>query len=234
MGLSFAIPIDVAMEVADQLKSRGRVSRGWLGVLIQDVTSELAESFNMDRPHGALVARVLPNSPSSRAGVAVGDIILKYNGVVLNSSSELPPLVGRSRIDKPAEMEILRNGRTIKLDVNIGELPGDDEMNLADRASPRVSENRLGLMVSEINRQQREALGLNRQGGVMVDSATGSAAREAGIQQGDVILMLNNTNIDGVEQFNQLVKKLPADKTVAVLVHRKNGPIFLALRVPEK
>jgi serine protease Do len=234
MGLSFAIPIDVAVEVANQLKSRGRVSRGWLGVLIQDVTSELAESFGMDRPRGALVARVLADSPSSKAGVRVGDVILKYNGILLNSSSELPPLVGRSRIDKPAELEILRNGMTIKLDVNIGELPADDEMKMADHPSPKVSENRLGLMVSEISRQQSEALGISREGGVMVDSVSGSAAQEAGIQQGDVILMLNNTNIEGVEQFNRLAKKLPANKTVAVLVHRKNGPIFLALRVPEK
>ena len=205
------------MDVAKQLKSKGRVSRGWLGVLIQDVTHELAESFHLDRPRGALVARVLPNSPASKAGLQVGDVILAYNGVELRNSAALPPLVGRSRLDRPAKLRILRGGRQIDVAVKIGELPA----------------NRLGLMVSDLPGEQRERMGLPPEGGVMVDSVMGAAAREAGIQQGDVIMMINNTSIKNVSQFNKLIKSLPAGETVAVLVHRNTGPIFLALRVPE-
>ncbi|MET0026250.1 MAG: DegQ family serine endoprotease [Candidatus Thiodiazotropha sp.] len=232
MGLSFAIPIEMAMNVANQLKTRGHVTRGWLGVLIQDVTSDLAESFGMDQPRGALIARVLPDSPSEAAGVKVGDVILGFNGVPIRTSSELPPLVGRSDVNKASELEILRNGKIIKIRVNIGELPDQEQIAMTPKPAPRVSENRLGMMVSEIPDPLREQLSLPAGKGVLVDSVTGPAAREAGVQPGDVITMVNNTNVENVEQFNKLIKKLPADKTVALLVYRETGPIFLALRVP--
>jgi serine protease Do len=233
MGLSFAIPIEVAIDVAKQLQTSGKVSRGWLGVLIQDVTGELAESFNMDRPRGALIARVLPNSPADKAGLQVGDVILAYNGTQLRSSSELPPLVGTSDVDQPAELLILRAGREIKRQVDIGELPAEDAIALSGaHPKPRVVENRLGMAVSKLTPEQRKELETPADKGVIVESVTGQAAREAGIQQGDVILMLNNQEITDVAQFNQLVQELPAGKTVALLVHRTTGPIFLALRTP--
>jgi serine protease Do len=232
MGLSFAIPIEMAMNVADQLKTRGRVTRGWLGVLIQDVTKDLADSFGMDHPRGALVARVLPQSPSEKAGLQVGDVIVSFNGTPINTSSELPPLVGRSNVDKPASLKILRKGKTKTVDVNIGELPTDDQLELAGNTPPKVSENRLGMMVSSVSEQIRQQLRLSSRRGVVVESVTGKAAREAGIQQGDIITMINNIDIEGVEHFNRLVKALPSEKTVALLVHRNTGPIFLALHVP--
>lgn len=234
MGLSFAIPIEMAIDVAEQLKTRGRVTRGWLGVLIQDVTNDLADSFGMRHPRGALIARVLPDSPSEAAGLQVGDVILEFNGTRIATSSELPPLVGSSNVDKPATVKILRNGKTKEIEVNIGELPADEELELASNQAPKVSENRLGLMVSKVSPQLRKQLRLSSQRGVVVDSATGQAAREAGIQQGDIIVMINQQEVEGVEHFNQLVKELPADKTVPLLVHRNTGPIFLALRVPEE
>ncbi|MCU7923662.1 MAG: DegQ family serine endoprotease [Candidatus Thiodiazotropha sp. (ex Dulcina madagascariensis)] len=234
MGLSFAIPIEVAINVAEQLKTRGRVTRGWLGVLIQDVTNDLADSFDMDHPRGALIARVLPDSPSEKAGLQVGDVILAFNGTKIATSSELPPLVGGSNVDKPAELKILRNGKVKQVKVNIGELPPDDTLELAGNQAPKVSENRLGLMVSSVSEPLRQQLNLSSRRGVVVESATGKASREAGIQQGDVITMMNNREVEGVEHFNRLVKALPADKTVALLVHRNTGPIFLALRVPEE
>jgi serine protease Do len=233
MGLSFAIPIEVAMDVAKQLQTKGKVSRGWLGVLIQDVTSELAESFNMDRPRGALIARVLPDSPSEKAGLLVGDVILQYNGTELRSSSELPPLVGSSNVDHPAQLVILRAGRELKLQVAIGELPAEDAIELAGTyAPPQVAQNRLGVTVSELTEEQRKQLASPTDKGVVVESISGQAAREAGLLEGDVILMLNNQEVAGVDQFNQLIQGLPAGKTVAVLVHRTTGPIFLALRTP--
>ncbi|MCU7871568.1 MAG: DegQ family serine endoprotease [Candidatus Thiodiazotropha sp. (ex Lucinoma borealis)] len=234
MGLSFAIPIEMAINVAEQLKTRGRVTRGWLGVLIQDVTNDLADSFAMDHPRGALIARVLPDSPSEKAGLQVGDVILEFNGTKIATSSELPPLVGRSNVDKPAVLTILRNGKSKQVKVNIGELPADDKMALANSQAPKVSENRLGLMVSTVSEQLRKQLRLTNRKGVLVESVTGQSAREAGIQQGDIITMINNSEVEDVEQFNQLVKELPTDKTVALLVHRDTGPIFLALHVPEE
>lgn len=234
MGLSFAIPIEVATDVAEQLKSRGRVSRGWLGVLIQDMNTDLAESFGLDRPRGALVARVLPDSPSEKAGIQVGDVILEFNGTPIQTSSELPPLVGRSDVDKPAELKILRNGKQRSVEVKLGELPAEESMKLAGGEKPRVAENRLGLMVSEVTEEIRAHYQLPSRRGVMVESVTGRAAREAGIQQGDIILSINKVEVEDVPQFNQLIKSLPADKTVALLVHRDTGPIFLALRVPEE
>jgi serine protease Do len=232
MGLSFAIPIEVAMEVADQLKTKGRVSRGWLGVLIQDMNAELAESFKLDRPRGALVARVLPESPSEKAGLQVGDVILEFNGTPINTSSELPPLVGRANVDEPATLKILRNGKQSQVKVNIGELPAEEAVELADAQPPKVSENRLGMMVSEVTEQIKKHYRLPSRKGVVVESVTGRAAREAGIQQGDIIQTLNGVEVQDVPQFNQLVADLPADRTVALLVHRNTGPIFLALRVP--
>ncbi|MCU7815660.1 MAG: DegQ family serine endoprotease [Candidatus Thiodiazotropha sp. (ex Rostrolucina anterorostrata)] len=234
MGLSFAIPIEMAINVAEQLKTRGRVTRGWLGVLIQDVTNDLADSFAMDHPRGALIARVLPDSPSEKAELQVGDVILEFNGTKIATSSELPPLVGRSNVDKPAVLTILRNGKSKQVKVNIGELPADDKMALANNQAPKVSENRLGLMVSSVSEQRRKQLRLTNRKGVLVESVTGQSAREAGIQQGDIITMINNREVEGVEQFNQRVKGLPTDKTVALLVHRDTGPIFLALHVPEE
>ena len=233
MGLSFAIPIEVAMDVAKQLQTSGKVSRGWLGVLIQDVTRELAESFNMDRPRGALVARVLPDSPAEKAGLQVGDVILAYNGTELHSSSELPPLVGASNVDQPAELLLLRSGSEIKRLVDIGELPAEDAISFSGiNPQPRTVENRIGMAVTELTQEQRKELAAPDDKGVLVESVTGQAARDAGIQQGDVILMLNNQEITNVTQFNQLVRDLPAGKTIAVLVHRATGPIFLALRTP--
>jgi serine protease Do len=234
MGLSFAIPIEVAMDVADQLRDRGKVRRGWLGVLIQDVTSDLAESFRMDRPRGALVAKVLPDSPSSKAGLQVGDVILKYNGRELRGSSELPPLVGSSRVDRPAELEILRGGKTMRVQVNIGELPADDEMSHRHSPQPQIQQNRLGIAISEIAGEEREKLGLPDHKGVKVDAVKGEAALQAGIEVGDVILMINNTDVESVDHFNDLLQELPAGKTVAILVHRGSGPIFLALRMPQE
>jgi serine protease Do len=233
MGLSFSIPIEMAVDVANQLKARGRVSRGWLGVLIQDMNRDLAESFGLDRPRGALVARVLPDSPSEKAGLQVGDVILEFNGEKIHTSSELPPLVGRSNIDEPARVKILRNGKQKVVKVNIGELPPEDAVELASSHPPKVSENRLGMMVSEVNEQVRKKYALSTRRGVVVESVTGRAAREAGIQQGDIILSMNNVEVQDLSHFNKLVTELPADKTVAMLVHRNTGPIFLALRVPE-
>ncbi|HIP53738.1 MAG TPA: PDZ domain-containing protein, partial [Chromatiales bacterium] len=231
MGLSFAIPIDMAMHVVEQLKTKGRVTRGWLGVLIQDVSKELADSFGMSRPRGALVAQVLPDSPAAKSDLRVGDVIVAFNGQQINTSSELPPLVGDSPVDNPAELEVLRNGKQIKVTVVIGELPADEELDSTPAKPKKAKAGRLGLSVAPLTEEQREALKIS-EGGVVVEEVGSGAAAKAGIRPGDVITMINNKPVKDVEQFKTMVKELPAGRSVAVLVHRESGPMFLALRIP--
>lgn len=234
MGLSFAIPIEVAMNVADQLRKNGRVSRGWLGVLIQDVNSDLAESFGMKRPRGALVSRVLPDSPAADAGFEVGDIILSFNGEKVIRSKDLPPLVGRTPVDQQAKVKVLRKGKRKHLRVTIGELPAQDEIEVAQGKPSTDKENRIGVVVAELTSKQRKQLDVDS-GGVLVTSTSRGAATKAGIRKGDVITMLNNVDIKDVEQFNEILDDLPEGKSIPVLVHRpRSGPLFLALKIKDE
>ncbi|MEN8213597.1 MAG: DegQ family serine endoprotease [Pseudomonadota bacterium] len=235
MGVSFSIPIEVAMNVADQLRTKGKVTRGWLGVLIQDVTRSLAESFGMDQPHGALVAQVIEDSPAQKAGVQVGDIIVSYNNQRVKHSSSLPPMVGSSSVDKLAEVVVLRQGEPVTLAVNIGELP-DEELAASSAAGGPAKDGAegelLGLVVKDLTAEQRKTLGVP-DGGVVVSSITGSNAREAGIQVGQVIMMLQNHTIKDVADFREQVKALERGKTVALLIKVKEGSRWLTLTVPE-
>jgi len=239
MGLSFAIPIEVAMNVVDQLRASGRVARGYVGVLIQDVTRELAESFGMRRPSGALVAQVLPDGPASKAGIRPGDVVLEFNGKELNNSAQLPPLVGASRINEPADLVVLRNGKRMDFKVTIAELPGEDEEEPAKAAtSPKQPQppkaDVLGLVVGELTDELRKRSGIEAKGGVLVRTVEAGAARAAGVREGDVITLFDGQEVTGPSQFHDLVGKTPAGRSVAVLVQRREGPMFLALRMPTK
>ena len=230
MGLSFAIPIDVAMDVAEQLRESGRVSRGWLGVLIQDVTRELAESFGMAKPQGALVAKVLEGSPAERAGFEVGDILLAFDEHAVERSSDLPPIVGRTRVGREVPVEILRGGQSMTLRVTTDELPDDDELQVASaRAPDDVEANALGLTVRDLNDEERATFDVGDQG-VFVNQVSNGPASRAGIREGDLILMLNNEIVSSTEDFERLAADLPAGKAVSVLVQREGNPIFLALK----
>lgn len=231
MGLSFAIPIEVAMNVADQLKTSGRVSRGWLGVLIQDVTRDLAESFGMKQPRGALVAKVLPNSPAEKAGAKVGDIIVKFDGKEVLNSSNLPPIVGSSKVGVLIPVEIIRDSRRKTLKVKLGELPEDDDVQAKVREPASKTTNRIGVTVSELSDEDMEALEIEQ--GVVVDHVTNGAASRAGVRKGDIILSVDNTAVKSVKQFQSMIDKLPDDKSVALLVQRGGSPTFLALKIPE-
>jgi serine protease Do len=231
MGLSFAIPIDVAMNVVEQIKSKGKVSRGWLGVQIQDVTRQLAESFGMDRPHGALVSKVIPGGPAEKAGIQIGDIIVEFNGQVIETSGELPPRVGMTPIDEKAKVKIIRQGDKQDLSVKIGLLPAQASAsaNLSSTA-PEVPVNRLGLAVADLTTEQRQQLQVEKNG-VLVQKVSKGIAMDAGIQPGDIILRIQNNVVRDAAEFNSIVAKLPVEKSIALLVQRNGSPVFLAFKI---
>lgn len=232
MGLSFAIPIDVAMEVVEQLKTKGRVTRGWLGILIQDVTSDLAESFGMGNPEGALVARSLPNSPAEKAGIQVGDVVVEFDGKRIVESADLPKLVGRSKIGAEVPVKIIRQGKPMSLTVKIEELPKEEEVKLSDAAPKATADNKLGLVVADLTPEQRKQLEIRT--GVLVQQVNSGPALRAGIQRGDVLLKINNADIQNTDQFDKVVKDLPVDKSIPVLVQRGDGALFLALKIEKE
>jgi serine protease Do len=232
MGLSFAIPIEVAMDVADQLKTSGKVSRGWLGVLIQDVTLDLAESFGMKQPHGALVAKVLPDSPAQAAGIKVGDIIVEFDEQDVMNSSNLPPIVGSSKVGVRLPVTVIRNSREKTIYVKLGELP-DEQADLETSDKPaRKSTDRLGLTAMDLTDKQKEELEI--EDGVLVTHIVTGAASRAGVRKEDIILSIDNTPVTDLKQFEKLVKGLPAGKSVALLVQRNGNPTFLAIKVPDE
>jgi serine protease Do len=231
MGLSFAIPIDVVMDVVDQLQTKGRVSRGWLGVLIQDVTRELAETFGMKQPRGALVAQVLPGSPAEAAKLLPGDVIVTYNGRDVLTSSALPPMVGITPVGEKVTVQVLRSGELVELTVEIDELPEEEQLASAGTEPEKASANRLGLFVQDVTAEQREELALPA-GGVLVEGVERGPAEQAGLREGDLILMLDNQPISDLAGFNAVLDAIPSGRSVAVLVHRGDGRMFHAIRVP--
>lgn len=232
MGLSFAIPIEVAMKVVDQLKSQGYVSRGWIGVQIQDVTRELAESFGMNRPKGALVSKLLPKSPAQEAGLQIGDIIVEFNGREIATSASLPPLVGMTAVGETANLKVIRQGETKQLKIKIGMLPDEEHPVVGMHKAPEVVTNALGMAVSDLTAEQRAQLEVEKNG-VLVQSVKDGPAYDAGIRKGDVILRIQNDTIRDMKHFNQVLNDLPKKKSIAVLVQRRGGSLFLALKLPD-
>jgi serine protease Do len=232
MGLSFAIPIEVVMNVYTQLREKGSVIRGWLGVLIQDVTRDLAESFGMQKPAGALVAKVLPKGPAAAAGIQPGDVVVEFNGKVIDLSSDLPPMVGSTKVGEKVPVKVIRKGQSLAFNVEIGELPKEEELKLA-AAEPEdvATEQRLDIQVKDLTQKQREDLELEEQG-ITVSKVGDGPAKKAGIRKGDIILEINNQKIKDGKHFMDLVSSLPAGKSVPVLIHRQGSPIFLAIKIP--
>ncbi len=218
-GLSFAIPINVALHVKDQLAQHGSVTRGRLGVTIQDVNQALADSFGLKQPAGALVSSVEKDSAAAKAGLEPGDVILRYNDKDITSSSQLPVLVADTAPGTAAKLEVMRKGETRHIDVTVGELK-NAKVASADVAGQ--DHGRLGVAVRALNPDERKQAGVT--GGLVVENATGPAAN-AGIQPGDMILSLNGTPVKSPEQLKQLVSK--AGKHVALLVQRDEAKIFV-------
>lgn len=228
MGLSFAIPINVVNAVAMQLRDQGYVSRGWLGVTIQDINRQLAESFGLDRPAGALIAQVTDGSPAADAGLIVGDVILSFNGSPISQSSDLPPLVGNTPVGEVSDVELIRNKERMNLEVVIREL-------MEDRTAPgTVQDNKqpaLGLTTVPLNAEQKAVLEVDN--GLLVGEVEeDSPAALAGIAKGDVLISFDQVSVISNTQLRQLVEGAERGKSIAVLIHRKKKPIFAALTIP--
>ncbi|MCC6473967.1 MAG: DegQ family serine endoprotease [Burkholderiales bacterium] len=233
MGLSFAIPIDVAMSVQSQLRVSGRVQRGRIGVVIQEVSRELAESFGLGKPAGALVNAVEKGGPAEKAGVRVGDIITRFDGKVVESSSDLPRMVGGTMPGSRASMELWRSGGTRSITVEVGELPEDRvaTSRVPGRGSaPAQAANRLGLVVSDLSAQQRRELKL--EGGVVIDDVRQNV--RADLRRGDVILAVSSrgqtTELRSAEQFNKLLSQLDRDTTITLQIRRGESNLFVTVR----
>jgi serine protease Do len=226
-GISFAVPIAEAMRVADQLKKTGKVTRGRIGVQIADLGKEVAESLGLKSAQGAEVSMVEPGGPADKGGVRVGDIILKFNGVIIERSSDLPRLVGATEVGSKASMTVWRQGAQQELSITIVELEPEKVAKKPDAPTAVPAVNALGLAVSDMTQTRKKELQLDA--GVVVDVVEGAAAR-AGLQAGDVILQLNNTEIKDASQFNAAVAKLDPKKPSVVLVRRGDISQFVSLR----
>ncbi len=229
MGLSFSIPIDVAIDISNQLKTTGRISRGWLGIAIQEITKELAESFGMKNTNGALVAGVEKNSPADKGGLEAGDVILKFDSKPINTSGDLPRAVAATKPGKVVPVEIMRKGAVKTLQLGVGEMPNEqNEAPVASKETAKPEANRIGLTLRELTPQQKKKL--NGKNGLLVIESAGAAA-QAGIRRGDVILGLNNNESQSVELFNKQINAVGAGKTVAVLVQRGESTLYVPIKV---
>lgn len=225
MGLSFSIPIDIAMNVAEQLMDNGKVSRGFLGVQVQEVTSDLSKSFGLDVPTGALVGQTYPDTPAERAGIRAGDIILEFNGSKVTKSADLPPLVGVTKVNTPVKVKLLRQGKEITVKVKLTEL--DKAEQLADLEQGESESDRLGAMVESLSKEDLDALNLPF--GVLVKSTSSGAASKAGILPGDILVTIDFQPVKSVDVLKQILKEAPEGRSLPVRVVRNKRSLFLPL-----
>ncbi|HEX2565576.1 MAG TPA: DegQ family serine endoprotease [Burkholderiales bacterium] len=233
LGIAFAIPIDVALDVQQQLQAKGRVSRGRIGVVIQEVSRDLATSFNLDRPRGALVVTVEKGSPAEKAGVEASDIITKFNGKPVESQSDLPRFVGATRPGSKSELEVWRKGSTKQLAITVGELQDEriastDETPRTPKPTP-LATNRLGIAVSELTAKQKEDLKLAS--GLVVMEVRPEARAE--VRRGDILLTLvhkgQHTELKSVDQLNQLLAGLDKNSVITLKVRRGDSMAFVTV-----
>ncbi len=231
MGLSFAIPMSVAMDVADQLKADGKVSRGWLGVVIQEVNKDLAESFGLDKPAGALVAQVMEEGPAAKGGLQVGDVILALDGKPIIMSADLPHLVGALKPGSKVELDVVRDGSRKSLKLSIGALPEDGEVVAGSAAGIERSSNRLGVKVVELTTEQKKSLDLK--GGVVISEVQEGPAAMIGLRPGDVITHLNNQAINSAKTFTEVAQALPKNRSVSMRVLRQGRASFITFKLAD-
>ena len=233
MGLSFAIPMDVADNVVTQIKKSGKVSRGWLGVYIQEVTNNLAKSFGMKNPSGALISKIISGGPASKSDLKVGDIILKFDNKKIDTSSSLPPIVGNTRVGKNVNIEILRNGKRKKIKFKVEELPVQTASKNIKKNNPKkISKNILGMTIENMSDEDRKILGIDNNLGVKVREVSGNPAYESGLLKNDIIYQISGKNVMNVKQFEGIIKKMKKGDFASLLVRRSRGnSIYLAIKI---
>ena len=228
MGVSFAIPSETMLDVFNQLKNGGKVSRGWLGVFIQDVDKNLAKSFDMDKPRGAVVAKVLSNSPASKSDIKQGDIILKFDGKSIVKSGDLPPLVGMSKINSRVSVEILRDGKIFSKYIRIEELPSKDEVvKMRQERVDKIEAS--GISVSDIDENIKRKL--NIYGGVKIDGINKKQLQNSDLQINDIITRVNNESIYNTKDFQKKIQGVSVGKYANLLIYRNFNPVYIAIKI---
>jgi serine protease Do len=232
-GVAFSIPIDLAMNAVEQLKSKGYVTRGMLGVQIKPVDEDMAKALKLDSVKGAIVVSVEPDSAAQKAGLQSGDIILSYNGQDVVQGTDLPPLVAMTKPGTTVPLKILRDGKEKTVDATVGAMPRDQNAGSAlGKAAPSSGADALGLSVENVDAATRSQLGLKAGEGVAITNVTGPAAAQAGLQPGDVILMVNQKKVGSAEAFRAATAGVKPGDTVLLLVRRGDSNNFIALTVP--
>ena len=235
MGLSFAIPIHVAEDVINQLKKNGKVVRGWLGVYIQEVTDNLAKSFGMKKPMGALISKIILDGPAEKSDLKVGDIILEFNNKKILNSSDLPPIVGSSKVGKRVDVKVLRSGKEMTIKFKVGKLP--DQMQIqakSDNSEPNKKSNIniLGMDITNITSEMKKNLKLKDTNGVFVKKVIKEPAVSASLAAGDIIKQIAGVNVIDVNQFQKVVSRLSKGNFVSLLVRKaNNSSVYLAIKI---
>lgn len=235
MGLSFAIPIDVAMDVANQLRSTGKVTRGRIGVVIQEVTRDLAESFGLSRAAGALVSNVEKGGAAEKAGIQVSDVILKFDGKAVTTSLDLPRIVAATKPNSKVTVQLWRKNKSHDVSLIVGEMPDDSLLAKRDDSADeppgaRVNVARLGLALSMLTDAQKKELGINN--GLLVEDVLNPEINE--LRPGDIILAIGNIEIKSLDHLNEVLKQVPKNKNVALLVRRGEQVSYVALKLDVK
>jgi serine protease Do len=232
MGLSFAIPIDVATRVAEQLRTKGVVTRGRIGVTIQEVTRQLAESFGLSQPDGALVSSVEKGGPADKAGIEASDVILKFDGKSVTSSSDLPRIVAEAKPGSNAVVDLWHKGQAKQVTVVVAKMPEEGRLAGADKRPSGQDEKmiaRLGVSLGELTQEQLKELGVK--GGLLVENVKGQSAIASGLEPGDVLLALGNVPLSSLSQLKDIIKQLPKGRHVALLVRREDAVFYVAIRL---
>ena len=227
IGLSFAIPVDIAANVISQLMQSGSVARGWMGVAIADVSQEQADTYNLATPKGAFVNDVLPGGPAELAGFQAEDIILSYDGDEIRNSADLPYHVGLSMPGSEVDVELIRNGRLENIRMLVGDLDAASSQQQFQLGAVAPLENSLGLSVTELSDTEKQKLGLDH--GLRVNEVTGTVAEKAGLQEGDIILSLNGRDLDSINDLTEINASLPADSPLPLLVERDGQQSFFTI-----
>jgi serine protease Do len=232
-GIGFAIPVDMARNVVEQLQNNGKVVRGWLGVLVQQITPEIAESLHLSQPEGALVSDVTPGGPADKAGIKRGDVIVAFDGSKIDDMPDLPKTVATNKPGTKSKLTVIRNGKEKTVDLTLGELP--DEMAVSTSARNDSVERNLGLIVQEINPQIQRKFRIEESKGVIITNVNpGSLGYDAGLRPGDIILEINKAYIGNLDDYRKSVDSLKEGQTALLLVQRARNTIYVALKIVDQ